>query len=275
MSAAIINELCLLQKLEWKCQLIFEGIDLCSFLDNDVNDEAKKKFRWVFHYIHAIDFQKNIVAFFLKNISKWSYFFFTTMWFFLLVRSSSSKTGSSNRLKTFCLHCDRWCIYRGRDEKENIAPNKGDGEIKVIFTTKAFDKEDSCPFCVTIFLSTDNFWYLSSATTAKKSEYKNIHSGHHKLPQQYIRSNIAQMSATARNMLSHTNKASISSSASSIFLELETSQQLSARQLIRKESLSAADELVRIFSTRTDVSWVMLIHEPSSGFFVASKKGES
>jgi len=185
--------------------------------------------------------------------------------FSLLVRSSSSKTGSSNRLKTICLHCDRGCIYRGRDEKENIAQNKG-GKIKAISTTKAFDKEDSCPFCVTIFLSIDNFWYLSSATTAKKSEYKNIHSGHHKLPQQYIRSNIAQMSATARNMLSHTNEASISSSASSIFLELETSQQWSARQLqyvMRKEnesadspSLSAADELVRIFSTRTDVSWV-------------------
>jgi len=34
-----------LQKLEWKCQLIFDGIDLCSFLHNDVNDEGKKKNR--------------------------------------------------------------------------------------------------------------------------------------------------------------------------------------------------------------------------------------
>ena len=162
-----------------------------------------------------------------------------------------------------------------------------------IFTTRAVNEEDRCPFGLRIFCcEEDQHWYLTNSSTAAETD--GTHKGHFALPPETVRIPISEADESCIELALHAQEMALPDSQIAQLLELQTngSKRFSSSQIrylierhksekivkdFQSRELSSAETLLESFdkliAEGEDLSYVALVQSKEHGFELKFPKG--
>jgi MULE transposase domain len=152
-------------------------------------------------------------------------------------------------------------------------------------TTKATCNDECCPFCLNIFLdSNEKFWYLSVGSL---KDHIGMHYGHCVKPKNAIAVSLRHLEAPVLQLANSCRNVGMSATETALLVQEEKALNLNAKQaaylklksmLLTSTSpddqLTAAERMVQYFDDEKEtMSYVMLVNENDKLLVVAKKWG--
>lgn len=154
-------------------------------------------------------------------------------------------------------------------------------------TKKAICTADCCSFSMWVFLEkSGKGWFLSVYPSTVKPDMIGMHWGHRKMMKTSIKTSVRRLDDHVLKLAGSCRQIGLSATESSLLIQEEKSINLDSKQTaylklrervntkdMNIDRLTAAERMVKFFDERSDISYVMVLHEDHKLLVVTKRWG--